>query len=238
MKPVALFLLLAAAFLFAAFLFAATTLQFRITDGRGKETSAITIEAGAPDDDGWFPLHVTKAKGDPVLVWPFDSSAKRPDGPEPIPAIVIQRGDEKALTNQQAVAAMAVPVVLGVATPEETAGRTGFTRDSLAKAFAGLETSADPFEKGIGLLYTGKYVFAAGQLAIALKQRQRQLTRVPSEIYPAAMLDGQALFSANKFDDAAVAWLTALKQRPSDEMARRHRAEALAKAGKPEAAAR
>ena len=45
MKPVALFLLLAS-----------PVLQFQITDGRGKETSAVTIEAGAPDDDGWRPL--------------------------------------------------------------------------------------------------------------------------------------------------------------------------------------
>jgi hypothetical protein len=227
MKPVALLLLLAS-----------PVLQFRITDGRGKETSVITIEAGAPDDDGWRPLRVTKAKGDPVLVWPFDGSAKQPDGPEPIPAIVIQRGEEKALTNQRALAAIATPVVLGIATLEERAGKTGFTRESLAKAFGGLVTSMDPFEKGIGLLYAGKYPDAAGQLAIALKQRQRQLTRVPSEIYPAAMLYGQALYGANKFDDAAVAWLTALKQRPSDEMARMRRAEALTKAGKPEATGR
>ena len=43
---------------------------------------------------------------------------------------------------------------------------------------------------------------------------------------------------ANKFDDSAVAWLAALKQRPSDEVARKHRAEALTRAGKPEAAGR
>jgi len=221
MKPVALFLL-----------FAGPVLQFRITDGRGKETSAVTIEAGAADDDGWRPLKVTKAKGDVVLVWPFDASAKQPDGPEPIPAIVIQRGQ----ANQPAAAAIATPVVLGIATIEETAGKTGFTPESLAKAFTGLATSMDPFEKGVGLLYAGKYAEAAAQLAIALKQRQRQLTRVPSEIYPAAMLYGLALYRANKFDDAAVAWLAALKQRPSDEMARKHRAEALTKAGKPEAA--
>jgi tetratricopeptide (TPR) repeat protein len=227
MKPVALFLLLAA-----------PVLQFRITDGRGKETSAVTIEADAPDNDGWHTLRIAKAKGDPVLVWPFDRSAKQPDGPEPIPAIVIQRGEEKALTNQRALAAIATPVVLGIATLEDTAGKAGFTRESLAKAFAGLERSMDPFEKGIGLLYGGKYADAAGQLAIALKQRQRQLTRVPSEIYPAAMLYGQALYGANKFDDAAVAWLTALKQRPSDGMARMRRAEALTKAGKPEATGR
>jgi cytochrome c-type biogenesis protein CcmH/NrfG len=52
------------------------------------------------------------------------------------------------------------------------------------------------------------------------------------------MLYGQALYRANKFDDAAVAWLTALQQRPSDEMAHKHRAEALTKAGKPEATGR
>jgi hypothetical protein len=223
MKPVALFLLLAS-----------PVLQFRITDGRGRATSAITIKAGAPDDDGWRPLKVAKSKGDPVLVWPFDSSAKLPDGPEPIPAIVIQRGQ----ANQRAMAAIATPVVLGMATIEETAGKTGFTPESLEKAFTALATSMDPFEKGVGLLHAGKYADAAGQLAIALKQRQRQLTRVPSEIYPAAMLYGEALYRANKFDDAAVAWLTALKQRPSDEIARNHRAEALTKAGKPEATGR
>jgi len=223
MKPVALFLLLAT-----------PVLQFHITDGRGKETSAVTIEAGAPDDDGWRPLKIGKAKGDPVLVWPFDSLAKPPDGPEPIPAIVIQRGQ----ANQQAMAAIAAPVVLGTATIDETARKTGFTGEALTKAFSALATSMDPFEKGIGLLYAGKYADAAAQLAIALKQRQRQLTRVPSEIYPAAMLYGQALYGANKFDDAAVAWLTALKQKSSDEKASSRRAEALTRAGKPEATGR
>jgi tetratricopeptide (TPR) repeat protein len=222
----------------ALFFFAAQALQFQITDGRGKETSAITIEAGTPDDEGWRPLQITKAKGDPILVWPFDNSAKLPDGPEPIPAIVIQRGEEKALANPRAVAAMATPVVLGMATLEEIAGKTGFTKESLTKAFSALVTSPDPFEKGVGLLYAGKYADAAAQLAIALKQRQRQLTRVPSEIYPAAMLYGQALYRANKFDDSAVAWLAALKQRPSAQMAQKHRSEALTKAGKPEAVGR
>jgi hypothetical protein len=98
--------------------------------------------------------------------------------------------------------------------------------------------SADPFEKGVGFLYAGKAADAAESLGVALRQRQRQLTRVPSEIYPLAMLDGLALFKANKFDDSAVAYLTALKQKPSDEGARRYRAEALTKAGKSEAAGR
>jgi hypothetical protein len=215
------------------FLFAAPLLQFQITDGRGKETTAITIEAGTPDQDGWHPLKLGKAKGDPVLVWPFDKSAKLPDGPEPIPAIVIQRGDEKALANKRVVAALAAAVVLGA-----LSDKAGFAQEALATAFAGLVASQDPFEKGVGLLYARRFADAAESLGVALRQRQRQLTRVPSEIYPVAMLDGKALFSANKFDDSAVAYLAALKQRPSDETARRYRADALTKAGKPEAAAR
>jgi hypothetical protein len=214
-------------------LFAAPVLQFQITDGRGKETTSITIEAGAPDADGWRRLSVGKAKGDPVLVWPFDGTAKLPDGPEPIPAIVIQRGEEKALANKRVVAAMATAAVLGV-----SIDKTGFTQEALATAFAGLMTSQDPFEKGVALLYAGKAADAAESLGVAVRQRQRQLTRVPSEIYPMAMLDGMALYKAGKFDDSAVAYLAALKQRPSDEAARKYRAEALTKAGKPEASDR
>ncbi len=112
-------------------LLAAQGLQFQVTDGRGKETSAITIEAGAPDADGWRSLRIGKAKGDPVLVWPYDGLAKQPDGPEPVPAIVIQRGEEKALENKRIVAAIATHVLLGVATIEETAGKTGFSPESL-----------------------------------------------------------------------------------------------------------
>jgi hypothetical protein len=212
-------------------LLAAPVLQFSITDGRGKETSAVTIEAGAADQDGWRPIRVGKAKGDPVLVWPFDGLAKRPDGPEPIPAIVIQRGETKALGNKRAVAAIATAIILGV--PSEN---FGFSPADLASAFAVLATSEDPFEKGVGLLYAGKAADAAEALGLALKQRQQQLTRVPSEIYPAAMLDGLALFRAGKFDASAVAYLAALKERPSDEAARKARGEALTKAGKPEAA--
>jgi hypothetical protein len=215
------------------FLLAAPALKFEVTDGRGKPTSAVMIEAGAPDDDGWRPLRVGKAKGGPVLVWPFDGLAKLPDGPEPIPAIVIQRGDEKALANKRVVAAIATAVVLGA-----SIDKAGFAQEALGTAFDALADSQDPFEKGVGLLYAGKPADAAESLGVALRQRQRQLTRVPSEIYPVAMLDGQALYKANKFDDSAVAYLAALKQRPSDVAARKYRAEALTMAGKPEAAGR
>ena len=157
---------------------------------------------------------------------------------EPIPAIVIQRGDEKALVNTRAVAAIAAPVVLGVSTLEERAGETGFAAADLAKAFAGLESSPDPFASGVGLLYSNKPAEAADKLAQALRERQRQLTRMPSEIYPVAMIHGHALVLENKFDDAAVAFLGALKERPSAEAARKARADALIRAGKPEAAER
>lgn len=229
----------------AAFLlfFAAPGLQFHVTDGRGKETGAIVIEAGAADEDGWHELELAahkgaKLKGDPVLIWPFDGKAKKPDGPEPIPAIVIQRGDEKALGNKQAVAAIATPVVLGVRSLEDTASKTGLMAADLTKAFGDLAAAEDAFERGVGLLYAGKYADAAKALDTALRERERQLTRMPSEIYPAAMLDGLALFRAGKSDDAAVAYLAALKQRPSDAAAMKLRSEALIRAGKAEAAGR
>lgn len=218
------------------FLFAAPLMKFHITDGRGKETNAVTLEIGAPDQDGWRPLKIAKAKGDAVIVWPFDAQAKAPDGPEPVPAIVIQRGEEKALANKGAMAAIATPVVLGISTIDDAARRTGFTSAALTKAFADLATADDHFEKCVGLLYAGKYADAAIACSTALRERQRQLTRVPSDIYPAAMLAGLALTRAGKFDDAAVAYLAALKQRPSDERAAKLRDEALIKAGKPEAA--
>ena len=116
--------------------------------------------------------------------------------------------------------------------------KAGSTKEALAKAFGGLATSRTRSKKGVGLLYSGKAADACRSAWRCIGQRQRQLTRVPSEIYPVAMLDGQALYNANKFDDAAVAFLAALKQRPSDAAARKYRAEALTKAGKPEAGGR
>ena len=220
------------------FFFAAPTLQFHITDGRGKPTTAVTIEAGAPDDDGWRPLRIAKAKGDAVLLWPWDAFGKQPDGPEPLSVIVILRGDEKALSNNAAMAAIATQVVLGTATIDNESGRTGFTAAALSKAFTNLTTAEDAFEKGVGLIFTAQYADAARFLDIALRDRQRQLTRVPSEIYPAAMLDGLAHYRAGKFDAAAVAYAIALKERPSDRSAKKLRAEALVKEGKPEAAGR
>ncbi len=219
-------------------LFAAPLMQFHITDGRGKETTAVTLEFGAPDADGWRPLRIAKAKGDAVLVWPFDAMAKKPDGPEPVPAIVIQRGEEKALSNKAVMASIATPVVLGISTIDDAARKTGFTTAALTKAFADLAAADDALEKGVGLLYAGKYADAAPPLGIALRERQRQLTRIPSDIYPAAMLAGLALTRAGKFDEAAVAYLAAMKQRPSDATAAKLRDEALIKGGKPDAAGR
>jgi hypothetical protein len=231
-------LLLSAALLYAAFLYAAETMHFTVTDARGKETSAVSIEAGATDENGWQPLKIAKAKGEPVLVWPFDGLAKMPDGPEPVPATVIQRAEARALTNRRVLAFLITHIVLSTETLADVGQKVGFPADVLSKAFANLSQSSDPFEKGAWLLYAGKAAEAVEPLASALKQRQRQLTRVPSEIYPAALLYGQALFQANKFDDAAVAFLAAAKLRPADPFASRMRAESLVKAGKADAAGR
>lgn len=216
-------------------LLAASTLHFNVTDGRGKKASGVAIEAGDPDDDDWYRLTLSKSKGDAVLVWPMDSRAKMPDGPEPIPVTVIQRGDAKALTSAVA-AQLAAPVVLGLKTLDGIANETGFDAAALTRAFAALPSSEDPFEKGIGLLYAKKPADAADFLARGLRDRERRLTRVPSEIFPAAVLSGKALLDTNRFNEAAVVLLKALKQRPSDELARTLRAAALEKAGKPDAA--
>ena len=215
----------------AALLFlAAASLHFDITDARGKKPGGVTMEAGDPDEAGWFQLKVvTKVKGNPVLIWPFDRRAKAADGPGEIPVIVIEPGDPKALTNNRVIAAIAAGELLG------NPPATGLVRGEMAQAFARLESAEEPFAKGVGLLYLKKPAQAVEFLGRALKERERQLTRVPSEIYPTAILYGRALLESQKFDDAAVAFLKALKQRPSDPVATRLRAEALAKAGKPEA---
>ncbi len=237
MRPIAALLLASLLLLATALAAAAEGPQFDITDARGKKASGVTIEAGTTDTDGWFPLKFVKTKGDPVIVWPFDGAAKLPDGPEPIPVIAIQRGDEKALTNPRVLAAIAVPILLGLSTPQEIAGKTGLDAAALTKAFPTLISASDPFAKGVGLMIANKFADAAGELGRALKERQRQLTRVPSEIYPAALLYGKALEREAKFDEAGVAFLAALKVRPSDELARKFRRDALIKAGKPDAAA-
>jgi hypothetical protein len=215
----------------AAILFlAAATLRFDISDARGKKPGGVTVEAADPDESGWFEIKVqTKAKGNPVLIWPFDGRAKAADGPGEIPVIVMESGDTKALANSRVLAAVAAGELLG------TSHATGLVAGDLANALARLESAEEPFAKGIGLLYLKKQTQSVDFLGRALRERERQLTRVPSEIYPAAILYGRALLESQRFDEAAVAFLKALKQRPSDPVATRFRAEALAKAGKPEA---
>ncbi len=233
MKRAGLLLLAAVA------LHAADGPHFDVTDARGKKPGGVSAQAGVADADGWFSLNVVKgkdAKGDPVLVWPFDGAATTPDGPEPIPVIVIARGDSKALTNRRVVAAMAVPWVLGLNSADMIANKFGIDAASLKQAIQALADSTDSFEKGVGLAWAKKHAEAAEAFAQALKERRNQLTPMPSEIYAAAILYGSELSREDKFDDAAAAFLIALRQRPSDKAAREWRAGNLIRAGKPEAA--
>jgi hypothetical protein len=207
-------------------LLAAPALHFDVTDARGKRPPGVTIEAANPDEDGWYRLTVSsKGKSEPILIWPFDGIAKAPDGPGGVPVIVIDKGDARAGSNPRVMAALQTGALLGV------------RRDVGVDLHAASSSSEEPWGKGVGLLFADKPVESVEPLGRALKERERQLTRVPSEIYPAAMLYGKALFAAGKFDDAAVAFLKAIKQRPLDPAARKSRSEALIKAGKPEAAA-
>lgn len=223
--------------LLAGNLLAASTVPLHVADARGKKPSGVTVEAGRADSDGWRELRVSKSKTDYLLVWPWDGAVQQPDGPGEVPVIVIPRGDPKSLENPRAVAAMATPVVLGSRSVAEEAMATGLSAQALAQAFQRLIQAEDSFAKGVGLLYAGRNSQAADELGKALRERQRQLTRVPSEIFALAMLHGGALMAAGQFDKASVAYLTALTLRPSEEKARLARAAALLQAGKKEAAA-
>jgi tetratricopeptide (TPR) repeat protein len=207
---------------------AASVLRFEVTDARGRKPGGVTVEAADPDGDGWYRITLAaKGKGEPVLIWPFDGRAKQQDGPEGIPVLVVEKGDPRAAASVRVAAALAAGKLLGF---EHDVGV------DMEKAISALPQVDDAFAKGVGLMAAGKPADAVEPLGRALKERERQLTRVPSEIYPAAMLYGKALLAAGKFDDAAVAYLKALKQRPSDAPARKGRNEALIRAGKPDAA--
>lgn len=207
---------------------AASTLHFDITDARGKRPSGISLEASEADAEGWMKLKVVnKGKGIPVLIWPFDGKVKPQDGPGEIPVIVMESGDPKALTNPRVIAALEAGELLGVHHD------SGLDPAAFGKAVEGLVSADEAFAKGVGLLAAKKPAEAMEFLSRALKERERQLTRVQSEVYPAATLAGRALLEGGKFDEAAVAFLKALKLHPSDETAQKLREEALAKAGKP-----
>jgi tetratricopeptide (TPR) repeat protein len=222
---------------FAILLLAATqALRFDVTDARGKKPSGVVVEPGDPGADNWRKLTVSLAKKALVIVWPFDALASEPDGPEPLSVVVIERGDAKALANPRIAADIATGVVLGSESVEAAAKRTGFDAQALRNAFNALAKATDDYASGVGLLWAGRPAEAADPLAKALRERERQLTRVPSDIFPAAMLDAKALFDSGKYDEAAAVYLKAAKLRPSDMSLRRARAAALMKAGKEDAA--
>jgi tetratricopeptide (TPR) repeat protein len=218
------------------FLAAAQAFHLDIEDARGKKPSGTVVEVGEAGQDNWRKLNITRAKKDSVIVWPFDALAAEPDGPGPVPVTVIERGDSKALASARIASDIATAVVLGRESLEDAAKRTGFDAAALKSAFAALATASDDYAGGAGLLWTNQPARAADLLARALRERERQLTRVPSDIFPAAMLDAKALFESGKYDEAAAVFLKAMKLRPSDPDVRKARAEALRKAGKEDAA--
>ncbi len=218
------------------FLAAAQAFHLDVTDARGKKPSGIVVEVGDAGPDNWRKIEIARAKKDSVIVWPFDALAAAPDGPGEVQVIVIERGDPKALTNPRIAADIATGVVLGRESLEDAAKRTGFDAAALKSAFTPLATASDDYAGGVGLLWAKQPARAVDLLAKALRERERQLTRVPSDIFPAALLDAKALFDSGKYDDAAAVYLKAMKLRPSDPNVRKARAEALTKAGKEDAA--
>lgn len=218
------------------FLAAAQAFHLDVQDARGKKPAGTIVELGEAGQDNWRKLSIIRAKKDSVIVWPFDALAAEPDGPGVVQVTVIERGDSKALASARIAADIATGVVLGRESLEGAAKRTGFDAAALKSALTALATVSDDYAGGAGLLWTNQPARAADLLARALRERERQLTRVPSDIFPAAMLDAKALFESGKYDDAAAIFLKAMKLRPSDPGVRTARAEALIKAGKEDAA--
>ena len=218
------------------FLAAGQAFHLDVEDARGKKPSGTVVEVGEAGQDDWRKLNIIRAKKDSVIVWPFDALATEPDGPGAVQVVVIERGDSRALASVRIAADIATGVVLGRESLEDAAKRTGFDAAALKAALTALATASDDYAGGAGLLWTNQPARAATLLARALRERERQLTRVPSDIFPAAMLDAKALFDSGKYDDAAAVYLKAMKLRPSDAGLRKARAEALTKAGKEDAA--
>ncbi len=191
-------------------LLAGSAMHLDVTDARGKKAPGVVVEAGAPDGDGWLILSVVKGKDDWVLVWPADGLAKAPDGPAPVPAIVIQRGDRKALANARVVAAMAVPTYWAPQ-PSTTNLANRVQRVRFGEGICRTGLFPRRFRSGIGWLWENNGGEASDKMAQALKERAAATgtTRMPSEIYMAAMIYGQALLLEGKFDAAAVAFLLA-----------------------------
>jgi tetratricopeptide (TPR) repeat protein len=215
---------------------AAQAFHLDVQDARGKKPSGTVVEVGEAGQDSWRKLNIIRARKDSVIVWPFDGLAAEPDGPGAVQVAVIERGDSKALASARIAADIATGIVLGRESLQDAAKRTGFDAAALKAAFTGLATASDDYAGGAGLLWTNQPARAADLLARALRERERQLTRVPSDIFPAAMLEAKALFESGKYDDAAAVYLKAMKLRPSDPDLRKARAEALTKAGKEDAA--
>lgn len=217
---------------------AIAAVPIEVKDERGKKPAGgVAVEASDPDADDWYRLAVTKSKGDVALVWPFDALARRPNGPEPVPVTVIAKGGPNLLKSNKLTAMLAVPVLLEARTLAEEASLAGVDATALDHAIGALSTSDDDLEKGIALAWTKKWKDAVDPLGAGLRARERVMTRIPSEIYPVALIYGKALFESGKFDDAAVQFAKAVKLRPAALPARQLRAAALEKAGKPEAAA-
>ena len=215
---------------------AASPLSLQVTDDRGKKPGGIVVDATDPDADGWYKLAIAKSKNDAVagvaFRCPRDEARWAGAGQCDCGG---QRRCEDTAIDASGGHARGTGVARG-ASLNVVAASAGLDAGAMGKAVEALAKSDDGFEKGIALLWAKKPADAKDELVRGLRARERVMTRIPSDMYPAAMLLGKAQFDAGKFDDAAVTYLKAVKLRPTDMAARRKRAVALEKAGKPEAA--
>ncbi len=215
---------------------------------KGKPVAGVSFTAGAPTGKGgktkirlsadtqpgdWVKLGISEAPRAMLMISPWNGLVRILDTPATI--TLAEAGERANLESTTAVASMAArALVSGRLT--EVASEFRLDAAEIEKAIRGLSgRSKDPFEIGLSKLYERENADAARHLAQALKQREKQLTKVAAEIVDAAFFLGQALAAMEKWPEAAVAYQRAMNDRPDDADILHALGTALVKSGKPDA---
>lgn len=213
----------------------------RVVNLRGKPVAGVSFLAGAASDKGgrtrirlaagtqagnWVKLSIAEPEGT-VLISPWNGYL-RVAAQETV--VVGQAGDRTLLASPPAVASMAAHAL----SSHDAARLYGFTPAEIERAIRELKTS-DSYEAGLSKSYRKEYAEAARLLALALKEREKQLTRNAPEIVDAAVFLGQAFTALRRPADAAVAYRRAASYRPDDPEILEALGMALVNDGKPEA---
>jgi tetratricopeptide (TPR) repeat protein len=223
-------------------------LSVRAVNLKGRPAAGISFTAGPPTGkDGrtkirlsadtregdWVKLGVSESPRPVVMVSPWNGLVRILETPAVI--VLAEAGDRAILENTAAVASLAARA-LASGRIADVAIEFRLDAADMEKAIRGLSArSRDPFETGLSKLFQRDYADAAKNLAQALKEREKQLTRDAAEIADAASFLGMALAALEKWPEAAVAYQRAMNARADDAEILEALGAALVKSGKPDA---